>query len=793
MKFPESWLREHVAVDADRDTLAATLTAIGLEVEGVENIGAALSGVVVAQIVSCEKHPEADRLRVCQVAIGSEQTVQIVCGAPNAREGLKAPLATVGSELPGGLAIKPAKLRGMESFGMLCSAKELGIDADASGLLELPDDAPLGASIAEYLGLPDASFELKLTPNRADCFSVRGVAYDVAAALGSSVNAFEIAAVPARVDDVVQVLLDAPADCPRYCGRVIRGVNPAAASPLWLCQRLQRAGLRPISLLVDITNYVMLELGQPMHAFDLASLNGAIHVRRASDGERLTLLDEREVTLDPNFLVIADDSRALAVAGVMGGFDSRVTDATVDVFLESAFFSPEAIIGRSRALGLHTDSSQRFERGVDPELPRQALERATALVLSLGGGTPGPVVEAVDAQRFVAKSPVRLRTARLARVLGMEVADAEVERILRALGMGVSADADGWLVVPPSRRFDIAIEEDLIEEVARIHGYDRVPLHAPTGQIQLAPLPETQVPLSAFTAQLAARDYFEAINYAFLDAGVLKTWGADVGAVTLANPLSAELGVMRTALLPGLVEAVRRNLARQQSRVRLFEAGRVFLKGEDGPIEALHLAGVACGSAHAEQWGERSREVDFFDVRGDLEALLALIGEHDDIAFMPAESAWLHPGRSARIERGGHLLGHIGHLHPALLHALDIDQEVVVFELDVALLARRAVPSAHELSRYPSVRRDLALIVAENLPWSALEASLRRSLGALLRGVVPFDVYQGKGMETGFKSVAMGLILQDDSRTLGEQDIEKAVTAALDGLAQDCGASLRGM
>lgn len=792
MKFPESWLREHVAIDADRDTLAATLTAIGLEVEGVQSIGAPLPGVVVAQIVSCEKHPEADRLRLCQVSIGS-QTVQIVCGAPNAREGLKAPLATVGAELPGGLTIKAAKLRGVESFGMLCSAKELGIDADASGLLELPDGAPVGMPIAEYLGLPDASFELKLTPNRADCFSVRGVAYDVAAALGSNVNAFEIPAVPARVDDTVAVLLDAPADCPRYCGRVIRGVNPAAASPLWMRQRLQRAGLRPISLLVDITNYVMLELGQPMHAFDLATLSGAIHVRRAREGERLVLLDEREVALDPGFLVIADEARALAVAGVMGGFDSRVTDATTDVFLESAFFAPEAIVGRSRRLGLHTDSSHRFERGVDPELPRQALERAAALVLSIGGGEPGPVVEAVDAQRFVAKPPVRLRTARLARVLGMDVPDAEVERILRALGMGVSADADGWLVAPPSRRFDIAIEEDLIEEIARIHGYDRVPLHAPTGQIQLAPLPETQVPLAAFTAQLAARDYFEAINYAFLDANVLRTWGADADAVALANPLSAELGVMRTALLPGLVEAVRRNLARQQPRVRLFEAGRVFGRGEDGPVEALHLAGVACGSALAEQWGERAREVDFFDVRGDLDSVLALAGTHGEIRFVPSDLAWLHPGRSARIERDGAVLGHIGHLHPALLHALDIDQEIVVFELDVARLAERAVPAAGELSRFPSVRRDLAVIVAENVQWSALEASLARSLGGLLRSVVPFDVYQGKGMETGFKSVAMGLILQDDSRTLGEQDIEKAVTAALDGLAQDCEASLRGM
>ena len=791
MKFPESWLREHVSVEADRDTLAATLTAIGLEVEGVETIGAALPGVLVAQIVSCEKHPEADRLQLCQVAIG-EDTVQIVCGAPNARPGLKAPLATVGAELPGGLKIKPAKLRGVESFGMLCSAKELGIDADASGLLELPEDAPVGTLLADYLGLPDASFELKLTPNRADCFSVRGVAYDVAAALGSSVNPFEIAAVPAQIPDTLPIVLDAPHDCPRYCGRVIRGVDANAATPLWLCERLRRAGLRPISLLVDVTNYVMLELGQPMHAFDLATLEGAIHVRRAREGERLKLLDEREVALDPGFLVIADERRALAAAGVMGGFDSRVTDGTVDVFLESAFFAPEAIIGRSRKLGLHTDSSQRFERGVDPELPRQALERATALVLSIAGGQPGPVSEALDAQRFVANPPVRLRRARLARVLGLEVPDDEVERILRALGMGVSADAESWLVVPPSRRFDIAIEEDLIEEIARIHGYEKVPLHAPTGQIQLAPLPETRVPLAAFTAQLAGRDYFEAINYAFLDAAVLKTWQCDAGAVALANPLSAELGVMRPALLPGLVEALRRNVARQQARVRLFEAGRVFQAGQDGPVEALHLAAVACGPARAEQWSGDEREVDFFDLRGDLDSLLALAGGAAGIELLPADLPWLHPGRSARIQRDGVLLGHIGHLHPALLHALDLEQEVVVFELDVRVLEQRAVPAAATLSRFPSVRRDLAVVVAENISWHAIRASLAASLGERLRAVLPFDVYQGKGMETGFKSVAIGLILQDASRTLGEQDIEDAVASALEGLARDCGAVLRG-
>lgn len=791
MKLPESWLREHVDLSVGREALAATLTAIGLEVEAIETIGAALPGVVVAQIVACEPHPEADRLQLCQVSTGTE-TVQIVCGAPNARAGLKAPLARVGAHLPGGLVIKEAKLRGIASFGMLCSARELAIDADASGLLELPEDAPLGAALADYLGLPDASFELKLTPNRADCFSVRGVAYDVAAALGSSVKAFEIPAVAAVLADVHEVVLEAPADCPRYCGRVIRGVNSSAQTPFWMRQRLQRAGLRPIALLVDVANYVMLELGQPMHAFDLASLHGAVRVRRARAGERATLLDEREVALDPDFLVIADDRRVLAVAGVMGGLDSRVTEATVDVFLESAHFAPAAIAGRARKLGLHTDASHRFERGVDPELPRVALERASALILSIAGGQPGPVAEALAAQYLVAGSPLRLRRARLARVLGMEIPDADVERILRALGMGVSADAEGWLVASPSRRFDIAIEEDLIEEVARIHGYDRVPLHAPTGQIQIEAIPEARVPLAAFTAQLAARDYFEAINYAFLDAAVLKAWALDDAAVILANPLSADLGVMRTALLPGLVEALKRNLARQQTRVRLFEAGRVFHRGATGPLEALHLAAVACGPARAEQWGETARPIDFFDLRGDLDSLLALLGEPGGCRFTPATLPWLHPGRSAQVERADRVLGHVGHLHPALLHALDLEQEVVVFELDFALLSPRTVPAARELSRFPSVRRDLAVVVPQALPWAAIRESLVRSVGARLRAVLPFDVYQGKGLEIGSKSIAMGLIFQDDSRTLAEQDIESAVASALDGLVRDCGASLRG-
>ncbi|KFN47891.1 phenylalanine--tRNA ligase subunit beta [Arenimonas metalli] len=788
MKFPESWLREHVTVAASRDQLSARLTAIGLEVEDAQVLGEGLDGVVVAEILSCEKHPEADRLQVCQVATGAG-TVQIVCGAPNARPGLKAPLATVGANLPGGIAIKAAKLRGVESQGMLCSAKELGVDADASGLLELPADAPVGQGIAAYLGLPDACFELKLTPNRADCFSVRGVAFDVAAALGAQVNALQIPEASVASEAALPVDLQAGADCPRYCGRVIEGLDPAARTPLWLAERLRRAGLRPISPLVDITNYVMLELGQPMHAFDADRLAGPIGVRRARAGETLKLLDEREVALDEGFLAITDADRVVALAGVMGGWDTRVTEGTTRVFLESAHFAPSVIIGRARRIGLHTDASHRFERGVDPQLPRYALERATALVQQVMGGRAGAITETTLPAHLPQPAPVALRRARLARVLGLSVPDAEVERILRALGMQVSATAEGWSVLPPTRRFDIAIEEDLIEEVARIHGYDAIPTTTPTGEVRLVAPSEARVADAVLRRQLVAHDFVEAINYAFLDAGSLAAWQLQDGAVALANPLTAELGVMRTSLLPGLVSALARNRARQQSRVRLFELGRVFHLAAGAPNETPRIAAVACGPAVAEQWSAEAREVDFFDLKAQVEGLLALAGARAE--FRPDDRPFGHPGRSASVWRDGAMIGWVGHLHPGLAKALDLDGEVVGFELDLAAVAGRAVPRAGELSRFPSVRRDIALVVPESTPWAALEASLRTALGGLLREVRLFDRYVGPGLDSGSKSLAMGLILQDVSRTLTDRDADQAVATALEALARDCGARLR--
>jgi phenylalanyl-tRNA synthetase beta chain len=794
MKFPENWLRQHVRTHASRDELAATLTAIGLEVEDMAVIGEGLDGVVVARIIECAKHPEADKLQVCKVDTGNA-LLQIVCGAPNARPGLVAPLATIGTVV-GTLTIKAAKLRGVDSNGMLCSAKELGLDADASGLLELPDDAPVGTPLADYLGLPDARFELKLTPNRADCFSVRGIAFDVAAACGAEVVPFDATPMPALHDAALPVTLDAGADAPRYVGRVIEGVDATKPTPVWMAERLRRSGIRPISLLVDVTQYVMLEVGQPMHAFDRDLLQGPVGVRRGRANEALKLLDGRDVALDDHFLVITDKDRAVALAGIMGGFDTRVTDTTRHVFLEAAHFAPSAVIGRGRRLGLHTDAAHRFERGVDPELPRQAIEIATRLIVEIAGGAPGPITEAVLAQHLPKPAPVRLRRERLARVLGERVPDAEVERILRALGLHVTAADDGWQIVPPTRRFDIAIEEDLVEEIARIHGYDKVPATLPGGGTRLVSPTETRVEEGTVRRHVASRDYLEAVNYAFVDAALLTKWHAMDGAVALANPLSAELGVMRTQLLPGLVDALARNTARQQPRVRLFELGRVFAVNNNGaaPTETQRIAAVACGPVALEQWDAKSRPVDFHDLKGDLESLAALSGAR--LSFRPSQAPHGHPGRSADVHRlavdGTETkLGWIGQLHPRLQRALDLDQDVVAFELDLAPLLARDIPHARALSKYPSVRRDLAFVVADTVQWAAVKATVEAAAGGFLRDLVLFDRYAGAGVESGFKSLAMGLILQDESRTLTDRDVEQAVAEVISALQAEHGAVMR--
>ncbi|MEY2167910.1 MULTISPECIES: phenylalanine--tRNA ligase subunit beta [unclassified Rhodanobacter] len=792
MKFSENWLRELVDVQADRTQLAHALTMAGLEVEELTPLGEGLGGVVVAEIVGAEKHPEADRLQVCKVDAGQGEPLQIVCGAPNARVGIKVPLATVGATLPGGIAIKAAKLRGVESFGMLCSAKELGIDADASGLLELPADAPVGKPLADYLGLPDASIELKLTPNRPDCLGLYGLAHDVAALFGSRVKTGEQAPAPVTSQARRGIRLEAGKDAPRYLGRVVEGIDATARTPLWLAERLRRAGLRPISAVVDVTNYVMLELGQPMHAFDNDQLEGDVVVRHAHAGETLKLLDGSEATLDTGFVLIADEKKALAVAGVMGGFDSRVTDATRNIFFEAAHFAPAAIMGRARKLGLHTDASHRFERGVDPELPRRALERATELLLAIAGGQAGPLLVAENPADLPQSVPVTLRRARLARVLGVDVADAEVARIFTALGMKVEPQVDGWRITAPSSRFDIEREEDLIEEVARIFGYDNIPTATPAGALALAAEPEARIGELALREQLAAQGYFEAVNLSFVANELLAQWGLAGQGVPLANPLSADLAVMRPSLLPGLVEALRHNRARQQERVRLFEVARVFAEGNP-PIETPSLAIAACGTARAEQWGEPSRALDFFDLKGDLDALLAWGGEPERWAVhADGLPGWLHPGRGARISRDGETAGYLGALHPQLAKALDLGPDVHVLELALDPLLARRLPKAQPVARFPSVRRDIAVEVPEDVTWSRIGEVVRGTLGGVLKELRLFDRYSGKGVEAGRKSLAMGLILQDASRTLVDDDADRCVRQAIAALEQTCQAKLRG-
>ena len=792
MKFSENWLRELVEIKADRAALAHALTMAGLEVEELTSLGEHLDGVVVAEIISAEKHPEADRLQVCKVDAGLAEPLKIVCGAPNARVGIKVPLAKVGANLPNGIAIKAAKLRGVESFGMLCSAKELAIDTDASGLLELPLDAPVGQPLAAYLGLPDASFELKLTPNRPDCLGLVGLAHDVAALFGSAVKA--TAQAPAAVTSSARrgIRLDAGKDAPRYLGRIVEGIDPTARSPLWLAERLRRSGLRSISAVVDITAYVMLELGQPMHAFDNDKLHGDVVVRHARAGETLKLLDGSEAKLDEKFVLIADEQSALAVAGVMGGFDSRVTDATLNVFLESAHFVPAAIMGRARKLGLHTDASHRFERGVDPELPRRALERATELLLSIAGGKAGPVLVAENLADMPAPVAVALRRARLKRVLGVEVADAEVARIFTALGMQVESTAEGWRITAPSSRFDIEREEDLIEEVARIFGYDNIPTHTPSGALVLAVEPEARINPLALREQLAARGYYEAVNLSFVAADLLAQWGFTDRLVPLANPLSADLAIMRPSLLPGLMEALRHNRARQQERVCLFEVASVFEAGNP-PVETPSVAIVACGNARAEQWGEPSRALDFHDIKGDLDALIAWGGEPSRWSVhADALPPWLHPGRAARVARDGETVGYLGALHPQLAKALDLGTDVHVLELRLDPALARRLPKALPVSRFPTVRRDIAVEFPEAISWSQIEQTVRETLGQQLKELRLFDRYSGNGVEAGRKSLAMGLILQDASRTLTDDDADRCVREAMTALEQTCKARLRG-
>jgi len=792
MKFPLSWLHQWVRPEIDEDSFLHRLTMSGLEVEAVDHHGAGLGDVVVARVVSCEQHPNADRLRVCQVDDGSGENLQIVCGAPNAREGLVAPLVRVGATLPDGTQIGKVKLRDVESTGMLCSGKELGLTGDHDGLLELSSELEAGAPLLQALNLPDLSIELGLTPNRGDCLSVAGLAREIAAQYDLVCSSPTLAPAKTEIDRSIAIELAAAAACPRYCGRVIEGVTPGIASPAWMQQCLTRSGLRPINALVDVTNYVMLELGQPLHAFDADCVKGSIVVRMAKSDERLELLDGRTVDLAEDMLVIADDSGALALAGIMGGASSKIGDDSSTVFLESAHFSPRAISGRARRLALHTDASHRFERGVDPELPRIALERATELLVQIAGGQAGPVVEAVAESELPTRSEISLRKARLDKVLGMHIEHGQVRGILERLGMVVSETATVWTALPPTARFDIQREEDLIEEVVRIYGYDNVPVRLPRGEIALRSPSETVVADSALRQLMVGRGFREAVNLSFASTELFKRYGWESEPVKLANPLSADLGLMRPALLPSLVEAVTANLRRQVPRVRMFELGRVFANAESAPTEAEHLALVSSGSALAEQWGVSDRKPDFFDLKAEVEALLELMGCANEVTWLPSQAPFLHPGRSATLMLGDAEVGHAGALHPALQSELDVAGEVYVAELNLDALRTKSLAQAGLISRFPQVRRDLAMIVDDQVGYERVRQSVHSTTIEALRELRLFDLYCGKGVPEGSKSFAIGLIFQHDSRTLGEQEVDAWVTAVRDRLTHDVGAAWRG-
>ncbi len=792
MRISEQWLREWVALSTDVHGLAHQLTMAGLEVDAIEPAAPAFSGVVVGEITHCEQHPDAERLKVCQVDDGTGEPKTVVCGAPNAAAGLKVPFATVGARLPGDMKIKAAKLRGVKSFGMLCAARELGLSEDSEGLMPLPADAPVGEDFRAWLNLDDNVIEVELTPNRSDCLSMAGVAREVGVLTDQTVTPPDVASVSATIDDRLSVTLSADNACPRYCGRVIRGVDTQAPTPMWLRERLRRAGIRPLSIAVDITNYLMLELGQPMHAFDAAKLSGGIDVRWARVGESLALLNGETVELAENTLVIADGNGAVAMAGVMGGEVTAVSDSTQDVFLEAAFFAPSAVAGRARQYGLHTDSSHRFERGVDPQLCKVAIERASALLIELAGGQAGPVVEAIDQSHMPARAPVALRPERANALLGTEISADEMRSTLTRLGMPPSADGNNaWQVTPPSWRFDITREVDLIEEIARIHGYDRLPSRRAAAPSAIPARPESRIALARVRNLLVDRGYQEAISYSFVAKELQAALDPDYTPLALANPLSADLGVMRTSLWPGLVRALQHNRNRQMQRVRLFETGLRFRGDLNDLTQTPMVAGVAAGNASEGHWDQRDRALDFFDVKGDVQALMALAVPGDAVRFEPCEHPALHPGQSAAIIMDGEHVGLLGKVHPAVAAQLDLDGAVYLFEIEQSIFARHSVPAFSAISRYPAIRRDLAVVVDESVTAQAVQDCIIAAGGDVLSGVHLFDVYRGRGVSEGCKSLAIGLILQDYSRTLTDDEVDALQQRIIAALSDQLGAGLR--
>ncbi|WP_335968693.1 phenylalanine--tRNA ligase subunit beta [Acinetobacter bereziniae] len=791
MKISENWLRTWVNPAIDSDTLSDQLTMLGLEVDELVPAAKHFTGVVVGEVLTVIQHPDADRLRVTTVNIGSGEPLQIVCGAPNVRVGMKAPVATIGAVLPGDFKIKKGKLRGVESQGMLCGASEIDLEDKIDGLLELPDDAPVGVNIREYLNLDDHVIDISITPNRGDCFSIRGVAREIGVINQLPVTAPEITEVAATIADQKQVHVSTDG-CPRYLGRVIKNVNTKAATPEWMEQALARSGIRQHSILVDITNYVLMELGQPLHAFDGGQVQGSVHVRQATANEKLVLLNEQEIELTEDVMVIADDAKALAIAGIMGGLSSSVTDATTEIFLESAFFAPLHIAGRARRYGLHTDASQRYERGVDFELPMIAMHRASQLIQSLAGGEFGPITVAERTALLPKREAIELTQSQVDQLLGYSVESAFITDALQRLGCVVTVKAEGeWTVVPPSHRYDMAIYQDLIEEVARIHGYDNIQISLPVIDVKLAKH-QDQFELPQLRQTLVTLGYQEAISFSFADLKLEKQLNSQVNPLALANPISSDLAVMRSTLLSSLIPCVQYNINRQQSRVRFFELGLRFDYQNAQTIDDLNqiptLAMIAVGSKHAESWHGKAQAMDFFDFKGEVEEVLA--AGRVQVEYVRSEREWLHPGQSAEVLIDGKSVGYLGRLHPSLENALDLSTTWVA-ELDQSAVLQTYVSNFTELSRFPSVRRDIALVISDKINVSEIQQLIEKTGGELLDSTWLFDVYTGQGVEQGKRSLAFALLWQHPSRTLEDAEIKSGMDHIIQVLESTYQATLR--
>ena len=795
MKFSENWLREWVNPAVTTEQLCEQITMLGLEVDGVDVIAGEFNGVVVGEVVECAQHPDADNFRVTKVNVGGERLLDIVCGAPNCRQGLKVACATEGALLPGDFKIKKTKLRGQPSEGMLCSFSELGIDVDADGIIELPQDAPIGMNLRQYLDLDDKAIEISLTPNRADCLSIAGIAREVAVINQQAMKEPSITPVAATISDKISIELKAPEACPRYLLRMVKNVNVKAPTPIWMQEKLRRCDIRSIDPIVDITNYVLLELGQPMHAFDAAKVAQPVQVRLAKEGESLVLLDGSTAKLQANTLVIADCNGPLAMAGIFGGQASGVNaETTKDVILEAAFFAPLAIAGRARQYGLHTDSSHRFERGVDFNLQRQAMERATALLLEICGGEAGEICEVVDETYLPKVNTVSLRREKLDALLGHHIPTETVTDIFNRLGFAVDYADNVWTVTSTSWRFDIEIEEDLIEEVARIYGYNSIPNNAPLAHLRMREHRESDVEISTFKTALVSCDFYEAITYSFVDPKIQSLLHPEIKPIVLPNPISSEMSAMRVSLLTGLLGAVLYNQNRQQSRIRLFEHGLRFIpdsQAEFGVRQEAVFAAVMTGAKNNESWGEKSQPADFFDLKGYVENLFALSAAGKRVKFVAKSFAALHPGQSASIELDGQEIGFIGQLHPTIAQKIGINGKAFVCEVLVEPLAVREVITAKEISRFPANRRDLALVVAEDVPAGDLLSTCQAAGGEKLVQVNLFDVYQGIGVPSGYKSLAIGLTIQDNEKTLSDEEINTVISAVLKEVKQRFNAELR--